>query len=250
MTAPAREGLLPCPFCGHDDPICYPVEEGSNIYRGGCDNTDCILFDDFPGNYTSREHFAQWWNTRATTPEPSSEVVGERLALEAIKAVTATCKDAAAGLSRIMAIARSAGVDAPYTDLMEDSRVRLIVERPRSEWRHLFEGACTIPPAGWYCTRTPGHDGPCAAHEAASRQPTPAPAADAEVRDGWKLVPVEPTEAMLDAAGGRTFDPSRWDDPTVDTAGIWSAMLAASPKAPAVALTSPGASTHSRLPRG
>lgn len=27
--------------------------------------------------------------------------------------------------------------------------------------------ACTIPPAGWYCTRHPGHDGPCAAHPAA-----------------------------------------------------------------------------------
>ena len=23
---------------------------------------------------------------------------------------------------------------------------------------------CSIPPEGWYCTRQPGHDGPCAAH--------------------------------------------------------------------------------------
>lgn len=23
---------------------------------------------------------------------------------------------------------------------------------------------CALPPAGWYCTRAPGHDGPCAAH--------------------------------------------------------------------------------------
>lgn len=22
---------------------------------------------------------------------------------------------------------------------------------------------CTVPPEGWYCTRTAGHDGPCAA---------------------------------------------------------------------------------------
>jgi hypothetical protein len=22
---------------------------------------------------------------------------------------------------------------------------------------------CTVPPEGWYCTREPGHDGPCAA---------------------------------------------------------------------------------------
>lgn len=24
--------------------------------------------------------------------------------------------------------------------------------------------ACNVPPEGWRCTRTPGHDGPCAAH--------------------------------------------------------------------------------------
>lgn len=26
---------------------------------------------------------------------------------------------------------------------------------------------CTVPPIGWYCTRAPGHDGPCAAHAVA-----------------------------------------------------------------------------------
>lgn len=26
-----------------------------------------------------------------------------------------------------------------------------------------LEPACTLPPDGWYCTRQPGHDGPCAA---------------------------------------------------------------------------------------
>jgi hypothetical protein len=25
------------------------------------------------------------------------------------------------------------------------------------------EEECRVPPPGWYCTRTPGHDGPCAA---------------------------------------------------------------------------------------
>ncbi|KQM99461.1 hypothetical protein [Sphingomonas sp. Leaf226] len=63
--------LLPCPFCGNDDPLCYPVEEGSPIHRGGCGNADCILFDDLPGNFTSREHFAEWWNTRTTPPARS-----------------------------------------------------------------------------------------------------------------------------------------------------------------------------------
>lgn len=27
---------------------------------------------------------------------------------------------------------------------------------------------CPVPPPGWYCTRTPGHDGPCAAYPEAS----------------------------------------------------------------------------------
>lgn len=26
-----------------------------------------------------------------------------------------------------------------------------------------FRAQCPIPPPGWSCTRTPGHDGPCAA---------------------------------------------------------------------------------------
>ena len=30
---------------------------------------------------------------------------------------------------------------------------------------------CNVPPPGWYCTRAPGHDGPCAAYPAAA--PTP-----------------------------------------------------------------------------
>ena len=28
---------------------------------------------------------------------------------------------------------------------------------------------CTVPPVGWACTRTPGHDGPCAAEPADER---------------------------------------------------------------------------------
>ena len=98
-------------------------------------------------------------------PTATGDMGKARLALEAIKAVTATTKDAVAGLSRIMAITRSAGVDAPYSDLMAKPDVALIVNRPRGEWRHLFEraDACTIPPKGWTCSRAPGHDGPCAA---------------------------------------------------------------------------------------
>jgi hypothetical protein len=40
-------------------------------------------------------------------------------------------------------------------------------ERERSEnlIRAIFDEpvGCTVPPAGWYCTRAAGHDGPCAA---------------------------------------------------------------------------------------
>jgi len=42
-----------------------------------------------------------------------------------------------------------------------------------TDWGHDFipaarpPGACDQPPEGWYCTRTKGHDGPCAALRAA-----------------------------------------------------------------------------------
>ncbi len=100
----------------------------------------------------------------ATQPATSQE--GEGLALRAIKAVTATAKDGAAGLSRIMAITNAAGVQAPYSDLLQDPAVALIVERPRTEWAHLFKPdatGCAIPPDGWQCSRARGHTGPCAA---------------------------------------------------------------------------------------
>jgi len=29
---------------------------------------------------------------------------------------------------------------------------------------HPQDRGCTLPPEGWYCTREPGHEGPCAAH--------------------------------------------------------------------------------------
>jgi hypothetical protein len=39
----------------------------------------------------------------------------------------------------------------------------------------LAQGPCTVPPAGWRCSRTKGHDGPCAATPTA-HPPAPAPA--------------------------------------------------------------------------
>lgn len=29
----------------------------------------------------------------------------------------------------------------------------------------MTESRCTLAPPGWWCSRTPGHDGPCAAHQ-------------------------------------------------------------------------------------
>jgi hypothetical protein len=38
---------------------------------------------------------------------------------------------------------------------------------PRGET--MTDTKCDRPPSGWYCTRTPGHDGPCAAHPGCPR---------------------------------------------------------------------------------
>jgi len=106
-------------------------------------------------------------------PASVSSASVETLALQAIKVVTATAKDGAAGLSRIMAIANAAGVQASYNDLLQDPAVALIVEHPRTEWTHLFKPdakGCAIPPDGWQCSRARGHAGPCAA----SPEPVPA----------------------------------------------------------------------------
>jgi hypothetical protein len=59
--------------------------------------------------------------------------------------------------------------------------------------------ACAVPPAGWHCTRKAGHSGPCAAYPTPPEAPASAPAAP-HAPAGWKLVPVEPTEAMVHAA--------------------------------------------------
>jgi hypothetical protein len=51
--------------------------------------------------------------------------------------------------------------------------------------------ACRVPPAGWYCTRGAGHDGPCAAVKlvipAAPKPPPPGPPAPPEPKN-WKPV--------------------------------------------------------------
>jgi len=50
--------------------------------------------------------------------------------------------------------------------------------------------ACTVPPEGWYCTRAPGHDGPCAAWPVA--QQDAAPSNSPEIPDGSTSAPGTP----------------------------------------------------------
>jgi hypothetical protein len=72
----------------------------------------------------------------------------------------------------------------------ESAALRKANEELRIEWLAGFDArwdaffgkraaSCTIPPAGWHCTRAPGHDGPCAALPAPAAVPVPA------ASEGW-----------------------------------------------------------------
>lgn len=74
--------------------------------------------------------------------------------------------------------------------------------------------------------------GPIAAHVEQAAQLAPSDAAQAP--EGWKLVPVEPTEEMIDAAREVAID---WADGFPRHAEGYVAMLAAAPVCAAVALT-------------
>jgi hypothetical protein len=56
----------------------------------------------------------------------------------------------------------------------------------------------------------------------------------AAVPDGWKAVPVEPTEDMLmnvdEDVGGHCYSCTRWRASFDDCRRVWSAMLSASPE--------------------
>jgi len=64
-------------------------------------------------------------------------------------------------------------VAAPADDLTDDDRQ--LVARGMEHLRKGVAGECRLPPAGWHCTRTPGHDGPCAAEPVAAPQQAAAP---------------------------------------------------------------------------
>jgi hypothetical protein len=44
---------------------------------------------------------------------------------------------------------------------LNTERSRSILEEVE---RKATDTTCHVPPPGWWCTRTSGHDGPCAAH--------------------------------------------------------------------------------------
>jgi hypothetical protein len=46
--------------------------------------------------------------------------------------------------------------------------------------RARLDQGCTVPPFGWWCSRTPGHDGPCAARPIGSHPPV----SSGHARDG------------------------------------------------------------------
>jgi len=68
-------------------------------------------------------------------------------------------------------------VAAPTDDLTDDDRQ--MVARGMERLRKGVAGECRLPPADWHCTRTPGHEGPCAAEPETALQQAAAPKGDA-----------------------------------------------------------------------
>jgi hypothetical protein len=103
------------------------------------------------------------------------------LCLAAAKVVTCTTTDPIKALARIMRLAIDAGIVEQYTELLENPRVALLAsDEPISKRRTALEAPCKVPPAGWSCSRKPGHDGPCAATpDAASVTPDAGEVAEA-----------------------------------------------------------------------
>lgn len=77
------------------------------------------------------------------------------------------------------------------------------------------------------CLRERGIPGGCTCDQAV--RATLAALAFAQQPEGWVLVPVVPTQAMIDAAGGPCVNLERADDPSYEPAEVWSAMLDVAP---------------------
>jgi len=81
-------------------------------------------------------------------------------------------------------------VAAPTDDLTDEDRQ--LVARAMERLRKGAAGECRLPPAGWHCTRKPGHDGPCAAEPVAAPQQAAAPGNSPEIPDGSTSAPGTP----------------------------------------------------------
>lgn len=57
------------------------------------------------------------------------------------------------------AIRAQAGESHKFRTPSLEDRERVFADEP-------YDPPCNVPPEGWYCTRKPGHDGPCAAYPA------------------------------------------------------------------------------------
>ena len=112
------------------------------------------------------------------------------------------------------AVARTAAPQAPAAAIPEQEEVDFLVrvldtlaEWSSEDWNELFErqpaiaglvrplltSRCNRPPAGWNCSRTPGHDGPCAAAQAPAAAVAPA-AAPTQEADGWMPIETAPRD--------------------------------------------------------
>lgn len=52
----------------------------------------------------------------------------------------------------------------PFYDKVAENYFYGIEMLVRGPGAVFYASTCPVPPAGWYCTRQAGHDGPCAAH--------------------------------------------------------------------------------------
>lgn len=138
-------------------------------------------------------------------------------------------RNAAIDVWRAMHGARTAAAPEQIGQRSDDltGEDRRLVARGMERWRKGIAGECRLPRAGWHCTRTPGHEGPCAAEPAQTAAPEQPSEAAPLARAGWKWVPVEPTEEMRLACQNQTY----WGHIDAD----WKAMVAAAPSLPAAA---------------
>ncbi|WMR34749.1 hypothetical protein [Metapseudomonas otitidis] len=90
---------------------------------------------------------------------------------------------------------------------------------------------CLFAPEGWACIKQAQHEGPCMAvklTEGECHATSPA----AGVPEGWKLVPIKPTDDMVVAFAEQWYSKKQvYDDPDMDDA--YASMLSAAPTPPA-----------------